>query len=305
MATINQNKAYLLALVTVLFWSTMSSAFKLTLRYIEYDQLLLWSSLFGIITLFIINLFGRAPLNFKKITLKQYLNSAFMGLFNPFLYYLVLFKAYDLLEAQIAGTLNYTWPVTLVIMSSIFLKQKINLISYIAILISFSGIVVISTSGKLISFSDSNAVGIILAVGSSILWASYWIINMKDNREEVPKILLNLIFGFGFILIFILASSKSISFPTGYALIGSLYIGLFEMSITFVIWLMALKNSENTAKVSNLIFLSPFIALLFINLTVGEYIRLSTIAGLILIIAGILVQRFLSTKKKSQNYTVG
>ena len=52
---INQKKAYALALAAVLFWSTMSSAFKITLRFIPFDQLLLWSSLFGIITLFIIN----------------------------------------------------------------------------------------------------------------------------------------------------------------------------------------------------------------------------------------------------------
>ena len=55
------------------------------------------------------------------------------------------------------------------------------------------------------------------------------------------------------------------------------------MSITFVIWLMALKYSENTAKVSNLIFLSPFIALIFISITVGETIRIATLIGLVLI----------------------
>lgn len=297
----NQKKAYVLALITVLFWSTMSSAFKITLSYIKYDMLLLWSSIFGIITLFIIDRFGKSPINFRKITPKQYAGSALMGLFNPFLYYLALFKAYELLEAQVAGTLNYTWPVTLVIMSSIFLRQKINLLSYIAILVSFTGLLVISTNGQFTSFGNSSIPGVGLAIGSSILWAYYWILNLKDTRDEIPKILLNLIFGSIFIFIYLIITGKQFYLPTGYALYGSLYIGLFEMSITFVIWLMALKYSENTAKVSNLIFLSPFIALIFISLAVGESIRMSTIIGLLLIIAGILIQKLFSQKKKKTN----
>lgn len=288
----NQNKAYILALIAVLFWSTMSSAFKITLDYIEFDRLLLWASLFGAIALLIINQLGTKPLKLGKLTGKDYLSSAIMGFFNPFMYYLVLFKAYDLLEAQLAGTLNYTWPITLVIMSAIFLKQKIGLKSYIAIIISFTGIVIISSKGSLDGFLESNITGIIMAVGSSVFWAFYWIMNIKDKREETGKIMINMFFGFLYILLYLVITGRSITFPTGNAVIGVVYIGLFEMSITFVIWLLALKNSSNTAKVSNLIFLSPFIALVFIRLTVHETIHVSTIIGLMFIIFGILFQRF-------------
>ncbi len=289
----NQNKAYLLALLAVVFWSTMSSAFKITLRYIPSDQLLLWSSLFGTIALILINQFGKKPLNFKHLSGKEIVSSAIMGFFNPFLYYLVLFKAYELLEAQIAGTLNYTWPIVLVIMSIFLLKQKIILWSIVAIFISFFGIIIISTHGNFINLGTSNPLGILLAVGSALFWAYYWILNMKDKREETGKIFLNLFFGFIYILIYLLFTSDSISFPTGYALLGSIYIGIFEMSLTFVIWLLALKNSENTAKVSNLIYLSPFIALFFIRFTVGEEIHFSTFIGLIFIVGGILIQQFI------------
>ncbi len=292
----NQNKAYLLALLAVLFWSTMSSAFKITLRYITFDQLLLWSSLFGAAILLLINQLGRTPLNFKLITLSHIRSSAIMGFFNPFLYYLVLFKAYELLEAQIAGTLNYTWPIVLVIMSIFLLNQKISYWSVLAIFISFFGIVIISTQGSIVSIGKSSLLGILLAVGSAFFWAYYWILNMKDKREETGKIFLNLIFGFIYIIIYLLATSESISFPTGYALAGSIYIGLFEMSITFVIWLLALTNSSNTAKVSNLIYLSPFIALFFIRFTVGEEIHFSTFIGLIFIVAGILLQQLINKR---------
>ena len=275
----------------------MSTAFKLTLQHIEFDKLLLWASLFGGVTLLFINQLGKSPIRIKQLSLKDWLWSAIMGFFNPFLYYLVLFKAYDLLEAQIAGTLNYTWPLALVIMSAIFLKQKVSFMSYLAILVSFFGIVIISTKGSFTSFGESSLLGILLAVGSSIFWASYWIMNIKDKREETGKVMLNMFFGFIFIIIYMLMMSKDITFPTGYALAGCIYIGLFEMSLTFVIWLFALKYSVSTAKVSNLIFLSPFFALIFINYYVNEIIHMATIIGLVFIIGGIFLQRFLSTSK--------
>lgn len=274
----------------------MSSAFKITLRYIAFDQLLLWSSLFGAIILIVINQISKRPLVFKRISGKDILASAIMGFFNPFLYYLVLFKAYELLEAQIAGTLNYTWPIVLVIMSIFLLKQRISILSFVAILISFFGIIIISTHGNIIDIGNSSILGIVLAIGSALFWAYYWILNMKDDREETGKIFLNLVFGFFYILIYLLFSSKEIILPTGYALIGSIYIGIFEMSLTFVIWLLALTHSENTAKVSNLIYLSPFIALFFIRFTVGEEIYFSTFVGLLFIVGGIFLQQILNKK---------
>jgi drug/metabolite transporter (DMT)-like permease len=295
----NQKKAYFFAIPAILFWSTMSSAFKLTLNHIEFDHMLLWSSVFGAFFLIIIHLFKCKSIKISDSYKRDIASSALMGFFNPFLYYLLLFKAYDLLEAQIAGTLNYIWPIVLVLMSVIFLKQKIGLLSFVAIFISFTGITIISTRGSFTELGDSSPLGILLAVISSVFWATYWILNLKDKREETGKIALNLLIGSLYIVIYMLVTSDGISFPEGYALVGCIYIGLFEMSVTFVIWLLALKNSINTAKVSNLIYLSPFIALIFIRFTVNESIHVYTIIGLLFIVGGILIQQFNKSDAKS------
>lgn len=299
----DQKKAYLLAMLAILFWSTMSSAFKLTIRHIDFDQLLLWSSLVGLITLFVVNQLGKNKLKFVELTKKNLFASAIMGLLNPFLYYIILFKAYDLLEAQVAGALNYIWPVALVLLSIPLLGQKIKWVSILAIFISFFGLVIISTHGDLITFKTASPLGVGLAVGSAVFWAFYWILNMKDKREETGKIFLNLLFGFLYILIYLLFT-KGIQIPSAKAVLGAVYIGMFEMSITFVIWLKALKFSSNTAKVSNLVYLSPFIALFFIRYAVGEEIHLATVVGLGFLIAGIIVQQFIS-EKVSKNDSKG
>ncbi len=292
----NQSKAYFYALITVLFWSTMSSAFKITLRYIDFAGMLLIASFVSLVTLFLLLLFQRKIILLKKLKSQDVLYSVILGFLNPFLYYFVLFKAYTLLKAQEAGTLNYFWPIVLVLLSIPILKQKIGLKSIAAIFVSFFGIIIISTQGRLFSLEFTNIYGVLLAIGSAFLWALFWIFNLKDKREEVSKLFLNFVFGFIYILITIIFFTD-ISLPDIKGIIGSVYIGVFEMGITYIIWFKALKYSSNTAKVSNLVFLSPFIALMIIRLTVGEEIMISTIVGLIFIVAGILLQRYFASSK--------
>ena len=123
-----------------------------------------------------------------------------------------------------------------------------------------------------------------------MIWALYWVLNTKRNKALICGLLLNFSFGLVFILIyyFIFTEVKPIS-TTGY--LAASYIGIFEMSLTFYLWLNALRYSDSTAKISTLIFLSPFLSLVFIYFFVGEEIKVVTILGLVIIIAGVFVQK--------------
>ncbi len=214
-----------------------------------------------------------------------------LGLLNPFLYYIVLFKAYSLLPAQQAVSLNYTWAIQIVLLSVPLLKQKIGFKSVLAIIISYAGVLIISTQGNILALRVTNLYGVLLALGSAVIWALFWIYNIKDKRDEVVKLFLNFLFGFIFILIAIVFSKRLI-IPKIPGFTSAVYIGLFEMGITFVLWLKALKLSKTTAQVSNLIYLTPFLSLLIINIMIGEKILISTIIGLILIVMGIIMQQY-------------
>lgn len=285
-----QHKAYLLALLAILFWSTAGSAFKLTLAHISSAQLLLFAAFFSMVFLFAWKIFEGKLISSFKISRREWLSSAIMGLLNPFAYYIILFEAYDLLLAQEAVALNYVWPVTLVLMSIPILKQKIGLWSILALIISFAGLVIIITKGAITDIELSSPRGIFLALISSVFWASYWLMNMKDKREEAAKLLINFVFGFAYILIYILITRTQIVINDE-GLVGSVYVGLFEMGLTYVLWLKALQLSTTTAKVSNLVYISPFLSLMFVSIAVGETIYLYTIFGLALIVGGIVLQR--------------
>jgi len=292
-----QKKAYLYAILTVLLWSTVASAFKITLRHLNFIQLLFYASFVSMAALYLILLYQGKSRELSTFSKREYLHSALLGFLNPFFYYTILFKAYSLLPAQEAQPLNWTWPIMLVLLSIVILKQPIGLMSVIAILISFAGVFVISTHGDVFSFQFTNLPGAILALSSSVIWALFWIYNIKDRRDEVVKLFLN--FCFGFLYTFaVVAVSGQFYWPPLTGLLGVVYVGLFEMGITFVLWLKALQLSKTTAQVSNLVYAAPFLSLFFIHFIVGEEILLSTVVGLILIISGVVIQQFAGSRKE-------
>jgi len=80
------NKAklsYIYAGLTILFWGTSATAFKLTLNHLTYVQLLAWASLFSTLILFIILLISGKIKLLKEITQKQVFTSVLLGFFKP------------------------------------------------------------------------------------------------------------------------------------------------------------------------------------------------------------------------------
>ena len=280
----------MLGLFSVLLWSTVASAFKLSLRHLEPPQLLLYASITSLIVLgFILLVQGKLHL-IGACSRKCLIHSLLLGLLNPFLYYLVLIKAYDLLPAQEAQPLNYTWALTLALLSIPLLGQKITSRDLLAGLVCYSGVLVISTRGDIFSFHFSDPFGVALALISTLIWALYWIFNTRSDIDPVVGLFLNFAFGTPLVFLFCLGFS-TVATGSLQGLLGAVYIGLFEMGITFVLWLTALRLSSNTSKIGNLIFLAPFLSLVFIRFLVGEQILPSTLVGLGLIIAGLSLQR--------------
>jgi len=164
----------------------------------------------------------------------------------------------------------------------------------VAIFISFSGVYFISSKGNPLNFSFEEPFGVFLATFSSIIWALFWIYNVRDKKDEVIKLFLNFVFGLLYVSIALFLFSD-FQLPTQNGLYATLYIGLFEMGITFVMWLKAMQLTNSTAKISNLVFLSPFLALIFIHFILEEKIYWTTFLGIVLIIIGIIIQQI---KKK-------
>jgi drug/metabolite transporter (DMT)-like permease len=182
------------------------------------------------------------------------------------------------------------WPIILVFLSVPILGQKIGKKSFIALFISFAGVYIIASQGRIFSPGHSDTTGVLLATGSSVLWALYFILNVKDKRDEAVKLFLNFLFGSIYLIITMTITGNWQTEIGAKGAVSSIYIGIFEMGITFLFWLKSLQLASTTDKVSNLVYLAPFISLIFVHYILHEPVYYTTPVGLLLIIFGIIVQ---------------
>ncbi|MEG8946573.1 DMT family transporter [Rosettibacter firmus] len=286
----NKLKSLLFAIASIILWSTSATAFKLTLKGLSVSHLLLISSFTSTIIFFVFMLLNSQKNILLILRGKDFKNNLTLGIINPFLYYLILFKAYSILPAQEALPLNYTWPIVISIFSVLFLKNKLTARTIIGLIIAFMGVITIATRGNIFSLHFHNLLGVSLAIGSSVVWGLFWILNLLDNREPSEKLFGSFLFGTILIAFYVFLFDADFNIQLNYFL-GAVYIGFFEMGITFFLWLKALSLSENKAHTATLAYLSPFISLIFISLVLGEKLFASSVLGLVLIVGGILIQQ--------------
>ena len=293
----NEKTPYLYAFSSIFFWSTSAAAFKITLGSLNYIPLLFYTAIVSFFILFFSLFFIYERGEVRSFDIEGFFFSALLGFLNPFLYYFILFKAYSLLSAQKAMVLNYTWPLALTILSVPLLKQKPSRSVLLGMGLSFFGVLIIANIwDSPWSLRPQEFFGMILALISSLIWGLYWILNMKDQRDDRVKLCQNFFWGALYAGIALKLSHLPLVMDLK-SLLGTLYIGTFEMGVTFIFWLKALKFSSNTSQVGRLIFVTPFVSLIWISFLTGEGIQMTSIVGLILVVLGIIGPNILESKK--------
>ncbi|OGT80353.1 MAG: hypothetical protein A3H91_13765 [Gammaproteobacteria bacterium RIFCSPLOWO2_02_FULL_61_13] len=289
--TSNDKLAVAFALAAVCLWSTVATAFKISLKHLDVPQLLLVATLSATACLFaVLASRGMAAAPWRQPR-SIWLHALGLGLLNPLAYYLILFQAYALLPAQVAQALNYTWAIALMLLSVPLLGHKLRAGDLAAAGICYAGAVVICLGGSSVS-GNLSPLGVALALGSTLIWASYWIAKTRDTGDPVLSLFLSFLCSCPFVALawWGLSGVTVFRWP---GLAGGLYVGLFEMGITYVLWLQALRSASSPARVSTLIYVSPFLSLWLIHFALGEAIAKTTLMGLILIVSGLVLQQWL------------
>ena len=280
-------RAMLYGLGAVALWSTVATAFKVALAWMSPLELMWWAALVSWLLMGVIVL---KQGNMGVALRRGWRTALWAGVMTPLAYYLVLFAAYDRLPGQEAMALNYTWALAMAFLAVPILGHRLTRLDVVAGLVAYSGVWVIATRGEVFNVAFENPLGVVFALASTLLWALYWLLNAKDSRQPLVGQWQNFSVGLPFLTILLLLGP---GFQWhGWAALGAgVYVGLFEMGIAFVLWQMAVQSVSRTAKVSNLIFLSPPVSLLLLFLIVGEPMRLSTLVGLVLILCGLAIQQ--------------
>jgi len=261
----------------------------MALKEINNYQLLFYVSIIGVISLLVVNFYQRKLgllLTYKK---SDYLRMVGMGFLGIFLYYIFLYGSFTLAPAGQVNVVNYLWPVFIIIFSIPILKEKYNYKTILAILLSFFGALVAFTKGNITSFSNEYALGYLLAVSGAVCYGLFSVFGKKYEYDKYSSMFVYFISAAIFIIPTSLIVSGFIIPKSLSTIIAIIALGGVNNSITFVFWFKALKLGD-THKIANIIYVVPFIAMIWTYILNSEPISYYSVIGLILIVTGIIIQ---------------
>ena len=280
-----------LALGAVALWSTVATGFKLGLTLFTPLQLVTVSVVIATLFFLTISLATQRLDNTALIRLRKSgaLSRAMgLGILNPLLYYVVLFAAYDRLPAQVAQPVNYTWSITLALLAVPMLGQRISKSQLAGMLLSYAGVVLIVIPAAADNSSASLSwFGVFLALASTLIWAFYWLLNARDSGDAITMMTVSFATACPPLLVLCLLFD---GWP-GLSLQGlgyAAWTGLAEMGLAFLCWQLALRKTQRTALLGQLIFLAPFVSLLLIHYVLGEAVQITSVLGLAIIVVGLI-----------------
>lgn len=289
---LSERRAVGCALLAVALWSTVATGFKLGLEVLAPLQLLLLGTAVSTAVFWIAAVRG-GRYRLRPAAVRR---AALFGLVNPFAYYLVLFDAYERLPAQIAQPLNYTWAITLAVLAVPLLGQRLAARTLAGILVSYAGVVLLLTQGRFDGLPQLDWLGVALALGSTVLWAGYWLMGTRSAADPLGLMAWSFLWA-------TIAVAAVCRFGPGWppltprtVFYGS-WVGLVEMGFTYLLWQRALRSTQNAARIGQLIFLSPFVSFVLIDTVLGEQVRMSSVVGLVIIVAGLSITAPLSSAR--------
>lgn len=287
------SKSLAAASVAVLSWSTVASAFKTALRFFSNYEMLVVASLTASV-IFAIAVTARRKWGcVRRITPHGWMSLMLLGATTPTVYYLMLFASYHRLPAQVAQPVNYCWPIFLVLLMASVMHRRVRPRLYIGMAVSLVGVAVISL-GPGLGQGVLSVSGLALAIGSAMIWALYWVMNERlfADMDESVKLFFSFLFG----AVCLVAGTAVVPchFNSTGGLLASVYVGVFEMGIPFLCFSYALANTNNVALVNQLCYVAPFLSLFIISVVVGETIAVTSVVGLVLIIGGVVYNRYLA-----------
>ncbi|MEA2120432.1 DMT family transporter [Halovibrio sp. HP20-50] len=280
-------QAILYGLGAVALWSTVATAFKVALAWMSPLELM-W--LAALVSWALMGALVIKQGNISTALRTGWKTAAWAGLMNPVGYYLVLFAAYDRLPGQEAMALNYTWALAMALLAVPLLGHRLTRTDVAAGLVAYAGVWVIATRGDVLNVNFADPLGVAFALASTLLWALYWLLNARDKRQPLVGQWQNFSVGLP-VLTLLLLLGPGFQWHGWPAFGAGVYVGLFEMGVAFILWQLAVHKVSRTAKVSNLIFLSPPVSLMLLFWVVGEPVLPSTLIGLALILLGLGLQQ--------------
>ena len=259
------------------FWALNYSVLKLALNFEPPFVTLFFRVLFALITSLIFALPYSSSLKYIS-----FLDTFVLGFFNIFLFMGLWFLGEQVEPASISSILVYTYPIISVLLSIVFLNEKLNLSRIFGLLFGFSGIVLIASR----NLRTGGLLGIFLLLAAALSW-SIGTTYFKKRLDKVNVHTVNFLqYAFALPLVGIISLTETFKPLQWPFVFYTFYMGFFGTSIAYLIYLY-LVSKHGIVKTNPYLFMVPVLGTIFSLLINHEGLSAFTIGGLILVGVGV------------------
>ena len=283
-----QGRVYFYAISAVVIWSTTAALVKSLLTAIPTFEALFLSTLAASLFLLVVQLVRDGGRIFRTYDVRGYMSMAGLGFLGLFLYSGLYYYGLSQLTSQEACLLNYLWPMMIVLFAALLLGERITLRTAAALLLSFSGVVVLTLGGEG-SAEGTGLLGTVACLLAALCYGLFCVLNKRRNIDQTVMMIL----AWGVTAV----CSLPVTLPTEEWVtpmwtqwIGLLWLGVFIDAVGYLWWAMALQEARDAATVANLAYAVPLLSLVVSAAALGEEMSGAAVGALVLIMGGILLQ---------------
>lgn len=201
---------------------------------------------------------------------------------------LTLFQSYNYMEAGIASTLLFVYPILVALIMAFVFKEKLTLQTVLCILLALGGIGLLYKGGD---GATLNPVGVALVMGSALSYAIYIVGVNQPFLKNVATLKLTfyiLLFGMSLFLIRV-DFGKSLIVADDWYLWGNLIaLAVFPTAVSFLCTTQAIQYIGSTPT-AILGALEPLTAVFFGVTIFGEVLTPRLSCGILLIILAVTI----------------
>ena len=270
-------------------WAFIPVVSRLGQQSLDNYQFLFWSSFLSFVVLLVSTLVAKKQTVFKTYNLKNILIAFGLGFLGAFLYYLLLYFGYAKIGGLEVLSIQYTWPIFVVIFSALLLKEGLTWKSILSCVIGFVGVLVVITKGDFGQLHFANIFVDIVVLFAAGVFGLFSVLSKKVNFEPFTATTLFFLSAtvFSFLSMIIFSSFK---LPSSNSIIPIIVNGALINGLSYVLWLRGLSFAK-ASLTAPLVFITPILAAVLIVIFFKEQFLPVYIVGLLCVVIAGLISR--------------
>ena len=284
-------RAILYLAVVILLWAATPLLVTTLTAELPVFQVLATATVFSVLVLVVIALAHQGTAAFGRFPRRHVLIMLAVGLGGIFPYNSLLYLALSLAPEQ-AGSINianYLWPLWIVVLAVPILKEPMSWRRLVGVLLAFSGVYLLVSGGRLQLSASPARLVYLIAAGGAFFWGLFSVLTKRLRFPALPAMALYSVGALvGFAGLSLFAGGLRWPSPRGWLLLLLLGGGVNGMAYT--LWTLALRQ-DDTAWVSSLVYLVPFVSLVYLAAFQGRPVFPLQLVALTLVLAGALLNR--------------